>query len=222
MIDTTKAWRILIALVAAAGPILQYGLMAYDETLATLPGKTVEFFSYFTILSNALAAIALAAPLVAPLVTPTSRLARWSEQAGPRAAMATYLAITAVVYHTMLAHTWNPQGLRLAATTINHTITPAAFLIDLALRGGRGEARWIAALKSMAFPAAFGAWTLAHGAVSGFYPYPFMDVAKRGYPAVLLTIVQMGVAFALVCLIFVALLRVRTRTTSAKPAPLSA
>lgn len=218
MSDKTKAWRILIALVAASGPILQYGLMAYDETLATLPAKTVEFFSYFTILSNALAAIALAAPLVAP----ESRLALWAEQAGPRAAIATYLAITAGVYHTMLAHTWDPQGLRLAATTLNHTITPAAFLLDLVLRGGQGEARWITALKSMAFPALFGAWTLAHGALSGFYPYPFMDVAKRGYPAVLVTIVQMGVAFALICLIFVALLRVRSRMAAAKPAPISA
>jgi hypothetical protein len=218
MTDKTKAWRILIALVAAAGPTLQYGLMAHDETLATLPAKTVEFFSYFTILSNALAAIALAAPLVAP----TGRLAAWSEQAGPRAAIATYLAITAVVYHTMLAHTWDPHGLRLVATTLNHTITPAAFLIDLAVRGGQGEARWMVALKSMAFPALFGAWTLAHGALSGFYPYPFMDVPKRGYPAVLATIAQMGVAFALVCLIFIALLRVRTRMAIAKPAPISA
>lgn len=218
MSDKTKAWRVLIALVAASGPMLQYGLMAYDETLATLPAKTVEFFSYFTILSNTLAAIALAAPLIAP----ESQLALWAERAGPRAAIATYLAITAVVYHTMLARTWDPHGPRLVATTINHTITPAAFLVDLALRGAQGEARWIAALKSMAFPALFGAWTLAHGALSGFYPYPFMDVAKRGYPAVLLTIVQMGVAFALICLIFIAVLRVRSRVALAKPAPISA
>ena len=218
MTDKTKAWRLLIALIAATGPLLQYGLMAYDETLATLPTKTVEFFSYFTVLSNALAATALAAPLI----TPESRLGRWSEKAGPRAAIATYLTITAVVYHTMLAHTWNPQGLRLVATTFNHTITPAAFLVDLALRGGQGEARWIAALKAMAFPALFGAWTLAHGAVSGFYPYPFMNVLKRGYPAVLLTIVQMGSAFALICMIFIALLRVRTSMAPAKPAPISA
>lgn len=218
MNNPTKTWRLLIALSAVLGPALQYGLMAYDETLATLPGKTVEFFSYFTILSNLLAAAALSAPLIAP----ASRLARWSEEAGPRAAIATYLAITAVVYHTMLAHTWDPHGLRLVATTLNHTVTPAAFLIDLALRGGEGPSRWIAALKSMAFPALFGAWTLAHGAVSGFYPYPFMDVAKRGYPAVLVTIVEMGLAFALACLIFVAILRVRARVTPARPAALSA
>ena len=80
------AWRILIAAVACLGPTLKYGLMAYDETLISAAMKSVEFFSYFTILSNMLAAAALTAPLVAP----ASRFAAWAEQSGPRAAIATY------------------------------------------------------------------------------------------------------------------------------------
>ncbi|MBO9546647.1 Pr6Pr family membrane protein [Caulobacter sp.] len=217
-----RLWRILIAVVACLGPVLQYGLMVYDETLVSAAVKSVEFFSYFTILSNMLAAAALTAPLVAPLVAPTSRFATWAEQSGPRASIATYLAITGVVYHTMLASQWNPQGLRLVADTILHTITPIAYLVDLALRGGHGEARWIAAAKAMAFPALFGVWTLVHGALSGFYPYPFMNVAKRGYPPVVLTMVEMSLAFAAVALIFVFLLRVRTRVVARAPAPISA
>lgn len=212
------AWRILIALIACLGPSLQYGLMVYDETLVSAAVKSVEFFSYFTILSNMLAALALTAPLVAP----SSRLGVWAEQSGPRAAIATYLAITAVVYHLLLASQWNPRGLRLVADTILHTVTPVAFLLDFALRGGRGEARWIAALKAMAFPALFGVWTLIHGALSGFYPYPFMNVAKRGYPAVVLTMVEMSVAFALVALVFIALSRVRARVALTRAAPISA
>lgn len=211
-------WRILIAGVACLGPILQYGLMVHDETVASAAAKSVEFFSYFTILSNMLAAAALTAPLVAP----DSAFAAWAEQTGPRAAVATYLTITGVVYHTMLAWQWHPQGLRLAADTLLHTVTPAAYLTDLALRGGQGEARWIAAAKAMAFPALFGAWTLIHGALSGWYPYPFMNVTKRGYPAVLLTMVEMSLAFMLVAVVFVACLRVRARVTPAKPAPISA
>lgn len=211
-------WRILIALIACLGPVLQYGLMVYDETLVSAAVKSVEFFSYFTILSNMLAAVALTAPLAAP----PSRLAAWSEESGPRAAIATYLAITAVVYHTMLAWQWDPQGLRKASDTILHTITPIAFLLDVALRGGRGPARWIVAAKAMAFPALFGAWTLVHGALTTWYPYPFMNVAKRGYPKVLLTMVEMSVAFALVALIFIALLRVRTRLAPSAAAPITA
>lgn len=185
-------WRILIALVACLGPPLQYGLMVYDETLVSAAVKSVEFFSYFTILTNLLAAIA------------------------------TYLAITAVVYHTMLASQWDPQGLRKVSDTILHTITPIAFLLDVALRGGQGPARWIVAAKAMAFPALFGVWTLLHGALTNWYPYPFMNVAKRGYPKVLLTMVEMSVAFALVALIFIALSRVRARVAPSHSEPLSA
>jgi hypothetical protein len=209
-----KAWRILLAAVACLGPALQYGLMVYDETLVSAAVKSVEFFSYFTILSNMLAA----ATLTAPLVAPHSRFAAWAEQSGPRAAIATYLTITAVVYHTLLASQWNPQGLRFVSNLTLHTITPLAYLTDLALRGGQGEARWIAAAKAMAYPALFGAWTLIHGALSGFYPYPFMNVTKRGYTAVVLTMIEMSIAFALVALIFVALSRVRSKVALERPA----
>lgn len=211
-------WRILIALVAGLGPTLQYGLMVYDETLMSAAVKSVEFFSYFTILSNMLAAAAL----VAPLAAPSSAFAAWAERSGPRAAIATYLAITAVVYHTMLASQWNPQGLRAVSNTILHTITPIAFLLDVALRGGQGPARWIVAAKAMAFPALFGVWTLLHGALTNWYPYPFMNVAKRGYPKVLLTMAEMSVAFALVALIFIALCRVRARLAPGQGEPISA
>lgn len=213
-----KAWRILIAAIACLGPALQYGLMVHDETLVSSAVKSVEFFSYFTILSNMLAAAALTAPLVAP----SSPFATWAQASGPRASIATYLTITAVVYHLLLASQWNPQGLRLVSDTILHTITPAAFLIDLALRGGQGEARWIAAAKAMAFPALYGVWTLVHGALSGFYPYPFMNVAKRGYPAVVLTMIEMSLAFALVAVVFIALSRVRAKVALDRSTPISA
>ncbi|HWU79232.1 MAG TPA: Pr6Pr family membrane protein [Caulobacter sp.] len=223
MNGSLRIWRVLIAAIACLGPVLQYGLMVHDETLVSAAVKSVEFFSYFTVLSNMLAAAALVAPLVAPSTTrPFGRFAVWAEQSGPRAAIATYLTITAVVYHLLLAGLWKLEGLRLVSNAILHTVTPAAFLIDLALRGGRGEARWIAAAKAMAFPALFGLWTLVHGALSGFYPYPFMNVGKRGYPAVVLTMVEMSLAFAAVALVFVALSRVRAKVALVRPAPISA
>jgi hypothetical protein len=218
MKGSLAAWRILIAVVACLGPVLQYGLMVHDETLVSAAVKSVEFFSYFTILSNMLAAAALTAPLAAP----ASRFAAWAEQSGPRAAIATYLAITGVVYHLLLASQWSPRGLRLLADTLLHTVTPIAYLADLVLRGGQGQARWIAAAKAMAFPALFGVWTLVHGALSGWYPYPFMNVSKRGYPAVVLTMVEMSLAFAAVALIFVTLSRVRAKVALTRSEPISA
>ncbi len=213
-----KAWRILIAAVACLGPALQYGLMIHDESWATGPQKSVEFFSYFTIISNILAAVALTAPLVAP----ASGLARWADATSTRIAIAVYLAITAVIYHTLLAHLWDLPPWRQVSSHIQHTITPALFLIDWLWRGGQGEARWSAALKTLPVPVIYGAWTLIHGALSGFYPYPFLNVAKRGYPAVLVTMAVMFIGFLVVALAFTALHRARARLAQGQASPISA
>lgn len=212
-----KAWRILIALIACLGPALQYGLMLEGETLATGAAKSVEFFSYFTILSNMLAAVALTAPLVAP----GSALGRWGERSSTGIAIAVYLFVTAVIYHTLLAHLWDPRGWRFVSDTILHTATPALFLLDWLLRGGEGPARWNAAPKALAFPTLYGAWTLLHGAVSGFYPYPFLDVAKRGYPGVVVTLLVMAAGFLVVALAFTALHQARAALADRRTAPIS-
>jgi len=213
-----KAWRILIAAVACLGPALQYGLMVHDESWATGAYKSIEFFSYFTIISNVLAAVALTAPLVAP----GSGVARWAEASTTRIALAVYLAITAAIYHALLAHAWDLNRWRLVASTVQHTITPALFIIDWLWRGGQGEARWYAAVKALRIPALYGAWTLLHGAMTGFYPYPFLNVAKRGYPSVLTTLAVMFVGFLVIALAFTALHRARARLALGRPDPISA
>ncbi|PTS82580.1 MULTISPECIES: Pr6Pr family membrane protein [unclassified Caulobacter] len=213
-----KAWRILIAAIAVTGPLLQYGLMLEGETLTSGIAKSVEFFSYFTIISNLLAAVVLTAPLVAP----RSALALWCEQTPPRVATAVYLAITAGIYHTLLASQWDPQGWRLVSDTLLHTVTPALFLLDWLARGGVGPVVWRAVPKVLILPTAYGVWTLLHGALSGFYPYPFMNVAKRGYPAVLVTMVVMAIGFLVVAAVFTALHQTRARVAQRSREPLSA
>lgn len=212
------AWRILIAVLAWAGVAIQYGLMIHNESWASGPWKTVEFFSYFTILSNVLAGVVLTAPLAAP----ASRLAAWAQASSTRIATATYLAITALVYHGLLADIWDPKGLGLIADTLLHTVTPIAFLADWLLRGGRGQARWTGALKALAFPALFGVWTLLHGALTDFYPYPFLDVTKRGYPGVMVMMLAMSGGFLVVAVAFTALHRARARLAIDRRAPISA
>ncbi|MGH1558350.1 hypothetical protein ACRAWD_12395 [Caulobacter segnis] len=78
-----KPWRILIAAIACLGPVLQYWLMVHDQTLAMGAVKTAHYFSFFTILSNLLAAAALSAPLVA-LGEPVRRLGRAQRSPRPR------------------------------------------------------------------------------------------------------------------------------------------
>lgn len=213
-----KTWRILIAALAGVGVILEYGLMIHNQSWATFGPTTIKYVSYFTMVSNILAALVLTAPLAAP----TARVAVWAETSATRIAVAVYVAVTAVIYHALLAGLWDPKGLTLASTTILHTLTPAAFLIDWLLRGGQGAALWSAALKALPLPALYGAWTLIHGALSGFYPYGFLNVAQHGYPAVLATMIVLFLGFLGLALAFTALHRARAKLLIGRAAPLSA
>ncbi|WP_425996412.1 Pr6Pr family membrane protein [Caulobacter sp. DWR1-3-2b1] len=213
-----RHWRILIAALACLGPALQYGLMIHNESLASGLAKSVEFFSYFTILSNILAAVVLTAPLIAA----GSVVATWAERSSTRIGVAVYLTITAAIYHTLLSGLWDPKGWRLVSDTLLHTVTPALFVIDWLARGGRGETGRATAAKALIFPALYGVWTLAHGAMSGFYPYPFLDVGKHGYLSVIVTMLVMAGGFLLIALLFTVIHQARAKLAIGRGAPISA
>ena len=104
--------------------------------------------------------------VTAPLVAPRSAVGLWCEQTPTRVATAVYLAITAGIYHTLLASQWDPQGWRLVSDTLLHTVTPALFLLDWLARGGVGPVVWRGVPKVLILPTAYGVWTLLHGALS--------------------------------------------------------
>jgi hypothetical protein len=63
----------------------------------------------------------------------------------------------------------------------------------------------------MSFPLAYLAWTLLHGAASGWYPYPFLDVSELGYPRALINIVGLALAFLALEIALVGIGRVLAR-----------
>ena len=54
-------------------------------------------------------------------------------------------------------------------------------------------------------PLAYAAWTLMHGALTGFYPYPFLQVGILGYEHVLRNMAILLVVFGGLGLLLVAL-----------------
>ncbi len=50
-------------------------------------------------------------------------------------------------------------------------------------------------IRWLFFPIGFGLWALFWGAIFGFYPYPFIDVAVLGYPQAFLNILLMLAGF---------------------------
>ena len=68
-----------------------------------------------------------------------------------------------------------------------------------------------APLHWLAWPAAYAVYALLRGAISGFYPYPFIDVPALGLPRVLLNAAALMLVFVLAAYLLRALAHWRQR-----------
>lgn len=191
-------FAVLVAAVAWPALMLQYWLILWSGPVLE---ATVRFFSFFTILSNLLVA------LVAGAVATGGNWRALRTLRGPRVQGLAALAITVtcLVYATVLQGQWHPQGLQLVADRLVHYIVPVLYVAWwLALLPHR-QLAWGDALRWLAFPGLFAAWTFLRGAVAHEYPYPFMDVDKLGYATVLINTGMVGALFLVLGLAYVAL-----------------
>lgn len=195
-----KAYRTIAAVIAWAALVGQYWLMTKGQPPGEVLVRTVNFFSYFTILTNLLAALALTLPVLAP-----DSVGRWWGRPAVRGGITVCIAVVMVVYHLVLRGIWEPQGLQKVVDYTLHYVDPLLFILDWLLFAPKGTLRWRNAIGWLAFPAVFGIWTLGHGALSGFYPYPFMEVTALGYPAVLANMAAMVLGFLIPGLLLVGL-----------------
>jgi hypothetical protein len=53
--------------------------------------------------------------------------------------------------------------------------------------------------------ARYGGWSLIHGAVTGYYPYPFLNAVNLGYERVFINMAMLCMAFTLLSLLLVAI-----------------
>jgi len=194
-------WRGVFAAIGWLALAGQFVVFVEAWTVAGVLERLEKYFSYFTILTNILVALALTLPLLGP----ASSAGIWSRSEGVRAATTMYAVVVGVIYHLLLRATWQPQGFQIVTDTLLHTVMPLAILIDWIAFTPKGQLRWIDAVKWLAFPLAFGAWTLLHGTIGGWYPYWFIDVGDLGYARVLINLAGLLAFFGIVGLIVVAI-----------------
>ncbi len=209
------AWRAVFAAVAWFALTGQFIVFVETWTLAGVLERLEKYFSYFTILTNILVALALTLPVVGGV----SRAGVWSRSEGARASVTMYAVVVGVIYHLLLRATWEPRGFQIVTDTLLHTVMPLAILVDWLAFTPKGRLRWIDAGKWLAFPLAFGAWSLLHGAIGGWYPYWFIDVGQLGHARVMVNFAGLLAFFAVVGLGVVAIDRAlgRRDTTPASP-----
>jgi hypothetical protein len=190
---TTRSERtaaVVLALVGLFGLVLQYYLMLEATRDLSLGKSTLRFFSYFTIQATILVVLMLLAFAL------RSKIEEWTVHPFERSAIASYIVVVALVYVTTLRELWSPQGAQWLADVLLHYVMPLAYLAFWLFVMRKAGLRWYDPLLWLIYPLFYLGFVLVHGRFTGFYPYPFIDVAKLGYGAMMLNAVGIAAAFA--------------------------
>ena len=196
----TTSLRALAAAIGWFAIVLQYWLVITGDIGPDPLNRTINFFSYFTILTNIFAATLMSASVLAP--------GSFSDRAGVRTAVATYIIVVGVTYHLILRNLWNPQGWQWIADMSLHYVTPILFVLDWLFFVPKRALSWWSAMIALAYPLVYMGWTLWHGSWSGFYPYPFVDVSKIGLEKALVNAGGMTITFLVLYLVLTGIKRV--------------
>lgn len=209
---TRKIIIFIIALVAWFGLSLQFYLI-YDNAMRNdipLAGEVLRFFSYFTILTNLLVAIALSNMLRRP----GSRVGKFFASAGTQTAIALYIGVVGLVYSVALRHIWNPTGWQLVADRVMHDMVPIFYILYWAFLAPKERLPWTNAFWWLLYPAIYCIYVLIRGAVVQVYPYHFIDKNLLTWPQLLINIAILMVVFLGLGLMIIALNRLFIRKTS--------
>lgn len=180
--------------------LLQMYLLLKNRQLEV--GATIiQFFSYFTILTNILVALYSTVVLTKPL----SPAGSWFSKPATATALAVYITIVGVVYNAVLRFLWSPQGLQKIVDEALHTVIPLLFIVYWLFWVPKKTLQWKNVFSWLLYPLGYFSYILLRGALSSLYPYPFIDVTILGYQRVFLNSFFLCVVFLAVGLVFIGL-----------------
>lgn len=179
-------------IIGIAGLLLQFYVsiqmsMAVGRTLLS----SIEFFfSFFTVLTNILLVLVYAAALWgAP---------RFFARPGVKAGILVSITAVFLVYATILAQLWQPQGLLFIADTTLHYVAPILYILWWLGIGRTGTSRFSDIPVWLIYPFVYLGYAMVRGAIIGLYPYPFLDIPAKGLQSVIVSGIAVAIAFAVV------------------------
>ncbi len=176
--------RIGLGLLGASAVVTQ---LFYNSQLGF---SIVNFFSFFTIESNILAAVLL---LIAGIIGLGGKR---REIDYIRGAATLYMSMTGIIYVLLLAG--SEVTLQTTLPWVNmvlHYIMPVAVLLDWLLYPPKKSISYSKALLWLLFPVIYVIYSFIRGSFVGWYPYPFLNPLVNNWTTIIFTcvIIALGV-----------------------------
>lgn len=186
----------IVGLVAAISLYLQWtvstGLMVGSSPLAVV----WRMAAYFTVLSNFAIVLIMA------------NTAYFGKIRSRRAAFITVMiGLVGLGYHALLAGIWHPAGLAWWADQGLHTAVPVLTLLWWIVYAPKAGLKWPHAFSWVIWPIVYADYALVRGLASGFYPYPFINVAILGIGQVVLNIAALAIGALVIGLLLIGIAR---------------
>ncbi|WP_218056668.1 Pr6Pr family membrane protein [Acidithiobacillus ferrivorans] len=182
-------------------------------------GGLAIYFSFFTILTNFLVALAL----TASLLRVRSSVAEFFTRPGVNTGIEASIALVGIAYALLLQHLWHPEGLQLVADMLLHYVMPSLFLVYWWVAVPKADTRWTSVFVWMLYPVLYFMYAMTRGALSGVYPYPFINAAELGYRQALANALGVLAGFVVLALTLVTVERFKGGAASGfavrKPTP---
>lgn len=106
------------------------------------------------------------------------------------------MIMVGLVYHLLLAQLVSFTGLRWWVDQALHSVLPALMLWFWLMETSRNGPRMGRPLTWLIWPAGYAVYALGRGAMTGRYPYPFLNIDQLGLAAVALNMAGLVAAFA--------------------------
>lgn len=171
-------WLLIIGVMTGWFALIAQFYISMQNNIVPADELIIRYFSYFTILTNILVALCFTSILLGQV------RGSFFTKPDTLTATAVYITVVALIYNLILRFTWEPKGLQLIVDELLHLIVPILFVVYWFLFVPKDSLKWTGTFSWLIYPFIYLMFILFRGAASGFYPYPFVDVAKYGYGTV--------------------------------------
>jgi Na+-transporting NADH:ubiquinone oxidoreductase subunit NqrE len=169
--------------------VILSGESILDNSVITAPlaEQVRRYFSFFTIQSNFLVAVAMFLLVTGRTESALYRVVRLASLVG--------ITVTGVVAAVALPPDPRYTLLNLLCDRLLHIVVPVLTLVGWLFFGPRGYVLRSDVLPALAWPVAWLVATLGLAPITHWYPYPFLNVDRLGWGPVILACVVVSVLF---------------------------
>ena len=203
--NSNKPYKFFLLVGALTGwlaVVLQFVLIIVNRK-ADIPETIIRFFSFFTILTNIIVSVCYTSLLLRP--------GKFLSRPGVITAVAVYITVVGLVYNVILRYIWDPQGLQFIVDELLHTFNPVWFILFWFIYKSKTSIKWKDVILFLIYPLVYILYVFARGAISGFYPYPFINVSELGYETAILNAFYITLVFIFFSLVFIGIGKIRSR-----------